>query len=114
MKRQMICIICPMGCELTVCTDTLEVSGNGCPRGERYAKTECTNPVRTLTTTVKTKKGEMVSVKTDRPIPKEKQKECMNLLNQTIAPEQVKIGDVILEDVFGCNVVATSNKGCKE
>ncbi len=110
MKREMICIICPMGCELTVCMDTMEVSGNGCPRGEHYAKSECINPVRTLTTTVKTKNGELVSVKTDRPIPKEKQAECMRRLNQIVAPEQVEIGTVIMENLFGCNVIATSNK----
>ena len=39
--RRFPCTVCPMGCELTVDTVTLEVSGNGCPRGKAYGVVTC-------------------------------------------------------------------------
>ena len=53
--KQLNCINCPLGCLLTV---TLEdgkitsVTGNTCPRGEKYAHQELTDPQRMLTSTV--------------------------------------------------------------
>lgn len=35
-----ICIVCPKGCRLTVDENTLAVTGNGCPRGAEYGKNE--------------------------------------------------------------------------
>ena len=43
MKREMICVSCPIGCALSVELDgdgkVLSVSGNTCKRGEKYAIT---------------------------------------------------------------------------
>ncbi|MEE1065944.1 MAG: DUF1667 domain-containing protein [Acutalibacteraceae bacterium] len=113
MERKLTCIICPLGCELTVQTEdkkVLDVKGNTCPRGKVYAENECTNPQRTITSTVKCNDGSLVSVKTDKPIPKEKMAECMQIINSAVATLPVSIGDVIIEDVFGSNIVATQNK----
>ena len=113
MERKLTCIICPMGCALTVQLQdkqVLDVTGNTCPRGKEYAQNECTNPQRTVTSTVRCSDGSLVSVKTDRPIPKEKMLECMQLLNHVTAQLPIAIGDVILSDVFGSNIVATQNK----
>ena len=113
MERKLTCIICPLGCSLTVKLEdkkVLSVEGNTCPRGEKYAHAECTNPQRTVTSTVKCADGGLVSVKTDKPIPKEKMVECMALINKTVAKLPVAIGDVIIEDVFGSRVVATQNR----
>lgn len=113
MERKLTCIICPLGCELTVQTEdkkVLDVKGNTCPRGKVYAENECTNPQRTITSTVKCNDGSLVSVKTDKPIPKEKMTECMQIINSAVATLPVSIGDVIIEDVFGSNIVATQNK----
>ena len=113
MERKLTCIVCPLGCQLTVelkGKEVVKVEGNTCPRGAEYAQNECTNPQRTVTSTVRTEDGGLVSVKTDRPIPKEKMSECMERINQAIAKLPVSIGDVILEDVFGSNIVATQNK----
>ena len=30
MIKEMVCIVCPMGCHLTIDTDTLDVKGNTC------------------------------------------------------------------------------------
>ena len=113
MERKLTCIICPLGCELTVQTEdkkVIDVKGNTCPRGKTYAENECINPQRTVTSTVKCTDGSLVSVKTDRTIPKEKMAECMRLINKTVAKLPIAVGDVIIKDVFGSNVVATQNR----
>jgi len=113
MEKTLTCIICPMGCTLTVQTEdkkVLSVAGNTCPRGKEYAETECTNPQRTVTSTVRCTDGSLVSVKTDRPIPKESMAACMVRINQAVATLPIAIGDVILEDVFGSRIVATQNR----
>ncbi len=113
MERKLTCIICPLGCELTVQTEgknVIDVKGNTCPRGKVYAENECTNPQRTITSTVRCSDGCLVSVKTDKPIPKEKMLECMAVINNTVADLPISIGDVIVDDVFGSKIVATQNK----
>ena len=87
----------------------LQVVGNSCPKGQEYAINECTNPVRTVTSTVRVSNREdtMVSVKTAAPVPKEKMMEVMAQLRSMTVSAPVKIGDVILSDVFGTNVIAT-------
>lgn len=63
MKKEMTCIVCPMGCQLQLDIDDatlkLSVSGNNCPRGIKYAHEELTNPKRTLTTTVLLERAEL-------------------------------------------------------
>lgn len=111
--RELTCIVCPRGCQLKVELDGtkfLSVSGNICKRGAIYAENECTNPMRTVTTTAKTSNGGVVPCKTETTIPKEKMFECMELINNTVVELPVHVGDVILEDVFGSRVVATANK----
>ena len=114
MKRQLTCIVCPMGCTMEIELEdknVISVTGNTCPRGEKYAREECTNPMRTITSTVKCEDGTLLSVKTDRTIPKDKMFECMKIINSSVAQIPVSIGDVLIENVFGANVVATQNKG---
>lgn len=113
MERKLTCIVCPLGCELTVQLEgknVLDVTGNTCPRGKIYAENECTNPQRTVTSTVRCINGGLVSVKTSTPIPKEKMAECMERINTARAKLPIAVGDVIIEDVFGSKVVATQNR----
>jgi CxxC motif-containing protein len=104
-KIEMICINCPLGCALTVERDgeNFKVSGNTCPRGEKYAVNELTHPVRTLTTTVAiaNREGAYLPVKTAKPISKSKLFEAMALVNSTKAVAPIKIGDVIIENMLG-------------
>ena len=113
-KIEMICINCPLGCSLTVERDgdNFKVSGNTCPRGEKYAVNELTHPVRTLTTTVAVanREGAYLPVKTAKPISKGKLFEAMALVNSTKAQAPVKIGDVIIENMLGeADLVAASD-----
>ncbi len=114
--RDLTCIVCPRGCSMTVELDdkqVISVSGNLCPRGKKYAEDECTHPMRTVTSTVKTSDGGVLAVKTDRAIPKENVFDCMKLINAAVATLPVGVGDVIIEDVFGAKVVATQNMKAK-
>jgi len=114
MKKELTCIVCPMGCTLFVEVDgkkVKSVSGNTCPRGEKYAHSECTNPKRTVTTTMRCSDGTLVSVKTDAPISKDEVFGCIALINSTVAELPVVVGDVLIENAFGARVVATQNKG---
>ena len=111
---ELTCIVCPVGCALRVeQTDNGEivsVSGNTCPRGAVYGKDEVLHPVRTLTTTVRVPNGEkLLPVKTDRPIPKEKLFAAMEKVNALSVLAPVKIGDVLLPDLFGAKLVAAAN-----
>lgn len=89
----------------------INVTGNTCKRGEKYANDEVICPKRTLTSTVKTDKGVMLSVKTESAIPLEKMKEAMDILSGITAKTPVKIGDVICKNICktGVNVLATKN-----
>ena len=111
MKRNLTCIICPRGCLLSaeITADSVTVTGNACPKGQEYAINECINPVRTVTSTVRVanRKDTMVSVKTAAPVPKGKMMEVMALLRKTEVNAPVAIGDVVLTDVFGTEVIIT-------
>lgn len=111
MKRSLTCIICPRGCalEAEITGDTVQVTGNSCPNGEKYAVSECLHPMRTVTATVRVSNrwNTMVSVKTAAPVPKENMMDVMALLRKTQVSAPLAIGDVVLIDVFGTDVIAT-------
>lgn len=116
MTRNLTCIVCPRGCQLTVELDekgaVLSVAGNTCPRGKQYAIDECTHPMRTVTSTVRTSDGGVVPVKTDRTIPKELMLRCMQEIATQTVTLPAHIGDCVIRDLLGtgANVVITTNK----
>ena len=109
----MTCIVCPMGCALTVeqTADGLKVSGNTCPRGVQYAIAECTAPTRTLTSVLPVVGADMVSVKSSAPLPKEKLFDCIEVLRKVTLQAPIRIGDVVVPNILGTGVdiVATKN-----
>ena len=119
--RNLTCINCPMGCQLTVVTDVGEVvsvTGNTCPRGEIYAKKEVTHPTRIVTSTVSVSGGviPVVSVKTASDIPKESIQAVMDAVSGVCVNAPVSIGDVLLENIAGTGaaLVATKNVAAKQ
>ncbi len=115
-NKNLTCIGCPMGCQITVTLDkgeVLTVEGNTCAIGDRYARQEVTHPERTVTSTVVITGGDKprLSVKTKGNIPKDKIDECMKAINAVRAVAPAHIGDVIVADVCGTgvDVVATRN-----
>lgn len=116
MKKQITCIGCPLGCAITVTMEqdkVLEVTGHSCNRGEKYARKEVTHPTRIVTSIVKVNDGDiqMVSVKTEADIPKDKIFDCMEAIREIVVTAPVKIGDIIVPNVCGTgvNVIATKN-----
>lgn len=115
--REIICIVCPIGCHMKVSKDDSShiVTGNKCPRGKEYAIKELTNPTRVLTTTVKIKRGKLnrLPVKTKEPIPKDKIFECMKVINSIDVEAPVSIGDIIVKNILDTNVdiIATRSMG---
>ena len=119
-RTNVICIGCPKGCSVTVETDNgqkKDIKGYQCPTGEDYAKEEFKNPTRILPTTVKVIQGEfpLVSVKTAKPIPKDKIKQAMQKTAQIKVKAPVEIGDVICENIAdtGVALVATNQVSLK-
>ena len=103
--KEFTCIICPRGCRLSV-DDNMNVTGNSCPRGKQYAISELTNPVRTITSSVRVNNREdlLVSVKTSGPIPKGKIFEVMEEINKLSVAAPTRIGDVVKANILGLGV----------
>ena len=115
-RRELICIGCPLGCNLEVLIDNgsvVKIQGNTCKRGEDYAKKECINPTRIVTSMVSVEGGKeaVVSVKTEKDIPKNLIFECIRILKGITLKAPVKIGDVVVENLLGTgvNIIATSS-----
>ncbi|MDR1793974.1 MAG: DUF1667 domain-containing protein [Erysipelotrichaceae bacterium] len=115
MKQELICIICPRGCHLSVEVKdktVTSVKGNACPRGEAYAKKELLAPARTLTTTMKVEGGQtpLVSVKSQGEIPKELMICAVQYLDTLTLKAPVLVGQVLVENLLdtGIAVVATA------
>lgn len=111
-KLELTCIECPRGCPLKVEMDdnSFLVTGNLCPKGKKYAYEEVTAPVRTVTSTVRLESGEMLPVKTDGGVPKDKIFAVMAKINALHPIKPVKIGDILLKNIEDeVNLVATKN-----
>lgn len=116
---ELTCIRCPIGCLVSVTQDeqgnVIDIRGNSCPNGSRYAASELVNPVRTVTSTARVEGGELpvVPVKTKSDIPKGRVFDCMEAINRVSVKAPVRIGDVVIADLLGLgvDVVATRNVG---
>ena len=109
MVKELVCVNCPVGCRLTVEVENdqvISVSGNSCPRGEEYAKSECIRPARILTTTVRIEGAihRVLPVITEREIPLDMVMEAMDAVRGIHVKAPVKVGDVIAADLLGTGV----------
>ena len=113
MKRTLTCIECPIGCEIEVTLEegkVVSLTGNGCPRGKVYAEAEVVCPKRVVTSTVRAENGELIPVKTDKPIKKSEMFNLMEKLNGVVCKLPVKIGDIIVKNITeDINLIATGN-----
>ena len=112
-KKEMTCIVCPIGCHVEIWEENgeLVVTGNQCPRGKTYAIKELTNPTRINPPTVVIEGAKLprLPVKTAEPVPKEDIFKIMDIINQVKVKAPVKVGDIIIKDILGLgiNIVAT-------
>ena len=110
--KELTCIVCPRGCRLKV-DDNMEVTGNACPRGKIYAINELTHPTRTITSSIRVtnRPYTLVSVKTDKPIPKDKMFDVMKEIDKLTVEAPTLIGQVVKANILGLdsNIIITKN-----
>ena len=113
MTKTLTCIECPIGCEIEVVMEDGEIvslKGNSCPRGKTYAEAEVVCPKRVVTSTVRAENGEMIPVKTDRPVRKDAIFEVMQKINETRCKLPVVIGQVLVANICDdANLVVSGN-----
>ena len=113
MNRTLTCIICPRGCTLQaeIKDGSVKITGNACPRGKSYGESECLHPMRTVTAAVRVanREGRALSVKTREPVPKEHIFDLMEVVRNLSVKAPVAIGDVICDNIYGTQVIATGS-----
>jgi len=108
-KHDFVCINCPLSCALELTEEegeVLEVSGNECKIGVKYAEEEFRDPRRVVTTTVTAKDGvlPLLPVRTAEAIPKRLVVEAVGALAGLVVEAPVTDGQVIYPDIVGTGV----------
>lgn len=118
-KTKLICIDCPVGCEINVTYDgktVLEVDGNKCKKGINYAETEIVDPKRMIVTTVRVVKGlhRLVPVRSTEAIPKNKIFKVLDKLCKIELDAPVEIHQVVLSNAAGTGVDIIASRSLPE
>ena len=112
---QFNCTTCPSECLLTVeverdtkgaVVEVRSVTGNSCPRGDKFAHQELTCPMRVLTTTVAVSGGDekLLPVRTAEAIPLALHGHAMELIRGLVVEAPIRMGDVILPNLLDTNI----------
>lgn len=114
MKKELICINCPQGCNLNVEFDKekiISVAGNNCKLGLSYAEEEIFHPMRMVTTTVFVADGliKLLPVKTSCSIDKSLTLKLVKEVSKVRVDVPVKLGDILVKNILntGADIVAT-------
>lgn len=115
MKTELCCIICPMSCQLHVKLKddgTIdEITGNSCPRGATYARTEAIDPQRMLTTTIQIKNGKhsLLPVITSKSVSKSKLFDIMKVCKTLSVDMPIMVNDIIIKNIAdsGADLIAS-------
>ena len=119
---QLNCTTCPSECLLTVgverdadgaVVEVRSVTGNSCPRGDKFAHQELTCPMRVLTTTVAVSGGDeaLLPVRTTEAIPLALHAQAMNLIRSLVVDAPVRMGDVVPEDLLDTGIDLIASMG---
>jgi len=111
-KTNVTCVLCPIGCIIKINKDkSFIIEGARCEKGIEYATHEILNPKRILTTSILVKNGNLplVSVKTSKPIPKNKIFKILEIIKKKYVEAPIEIGEIIIENIMdtGSDIVAT-------
>ena len=112
---QFNCTTCPSECLLTVevehdansaVVEVRSVTGNSCPRGDKFAHQELTCPMRVLTTTVAVSGGDeaLLPVRTTEAIPLALHAHAMALIRGLVVEAPIRMGDVVLKNLLDTNI----------
>ena len=118
-EEEITCIVCPIGCKILVGSDGKKIEvldGAKCKRGIEYARHEALDPRRMLTTSVLVEGGEwpLVSVKTTRPIPKDKLFSVLKEVKMLTVKAPVKPGEIILKNIANTSIDSVATKKVKK
>ena len=117
-KSEIICIICPNSCHLTVYKDNngiIQVLNALCKRGLEYGEQEYLLPKRMLITTMKIINGTLpiIPVRSDVELPKDKIMEAIEIVNNSSINAPVKVGDLLIENILNLGVNVISSRSMK-
>lgn len=107
------CIVCPMGCRISVekSDGELKLSGAGCRRGEQYVRDELTCPKRMVTSVVAVEGcRQLLPVKTAAPIPKDLIFKAMAEIKEIQVRGEIHSGQVIKENLAGTGIALVATK----
>jgi CxxC motif-containing protein len=114
-KHDFVCINCPLSCSLELIEEdgeVLEVSGNDCKVGKKYAEEEFKDPRRMVTTTVKVRDGvlPLLPVVSENPIPKKMVKEAARVLGNLVLDAPIEDRQIIYKDILGTGINVISSR----
>ena len=109
MSKEIICIVCPLGCRMDVDLDGSEVkgvTGNQCKKGIKHAEKEVIFPGRVLTTTMKTDIPAipLIPVRSSEELPKDRLIDCMQEISAHGTSGEIKMGQPLIENILGLGV----------
>ncbi len=121
---QFNCTTCPSECLLTVEVErdtdgnvaaVHSVTGNSCPRGDKFAHQELTCPMRVLTTTVAVSGGDeaLLPVRTAEAIPLALHAQAMDLIRGLVVDAPIRMSDVVRPNLLdtGTDLIASMDIG---
>ncbi len=113
-KRHLVCVVCPIGCEIDVVHDgqkIISMEGNKCEKSEEFVRQELIEPMRILTTTVRIQgaRWSVIPVRSNKAVPKRLFPRIMKQLRCIKLQAPVIMLDVVVKDVLdtGTNIIAT-------
>jgi CxxC motif-containing protein len=117
--KEITCIVCPIGCKILVKTDGTTVNilkGYKCKQGVEYARNEALDPRRVLTTSILVDGGAwpLVSVKSSRPVPKEKLFAVLKEIRKMRVKAPVESGQVLIKNVADTDIDIVATKDIKK
>lgn len=117
--KSLVCVNCPMGCLITVTLENgniLSVQGNTCPKGEAYARSECIDPMRILTSTIRIENAPLrvLPVISEQEIPLRKVFEAMEQIKALSVKAPVQCGQVICEDLAETGVRLLASRSMEQ
>ncbi|MFW5689983.1 MAG: DUF1667 domain-containing protein [bacterium] len=106
---ELTCIVCPIGCRLTVARredGSLEVGGNKCKRGAAYAQEEFSDPRRMVTGTCSVAGGAVhrLPVRSSESVPVDEIAPFLNAMYELELQAPVRRGEVVAPDLAGTGI----------
>jgi CxxC motif-containing protein len=111
---ELTCIVCPIGCHLTVSPSddgSFNVTGNKCKRGALYAEEEFRDPRRVVTGTCALTDGQTrrLPVKSSEPVPVDRIPAFLNAMYDLRIGAPISMGTVVSRNLAdsGIDLIAT-------